>query len=234
MTIESALTELFATPLENFVKARNGLAARLKADGDDVSAKRVKALKKPPVHVWAANQVTRRDPDALRRFMQARDEVESAQNSRELQAATRSRSKAVIEVARAAEEALEESGHSSTSTHVQKISQMLLAGGTEAERAALLEGRLEKEMTAAGLDDAWATDVATLEPDTDRRSKAARKRAEMLDQEARTKEQEADRLEAEAERARAAADVATERAEAARHAAIKARDRATRALDEAG
>lgn len=234
MKLDSLLGDLFAAPLEDFVKTRNDLAARLKSEGDEVSAKRVKALKKPAVHVWALNQVARRDPGSLERFISAREQVEGATNADELKRATKARRDAVVEVVREAQGALEEAGHSATSTQTQKISQMLLAGGTDEERSALLEGRLEKELTSAGLDDGWTTDVATLEPDVDRKREAARKRAEALDAEARTKEREADRLEAEAERAEASARVSRERAEAARHAAVVARDRASRALDEAG
>ena len=232
--VDNALAELFAQPLGSFVKARNDLAKRLKDEGDEVSAKRVKALKKPAVHLWALNQVASSDRGAIEHFLDAREGVEAATNAAELKDATRARRDAISEVVRLAQEALEGAGHGAGANATQKISQMLLAGGTDDERRALLEGRLESDMTAAGLDEGWTTDVSTLQPDPDRKSAAARKRAEGLDAEAKVKEREAEKLEAEAEHAEVAAKVARERAAAARNAAIKARDRATRALEELG
>jgi hypothetical protein len=48
---------LFRVPLDDFVAARNALAARLKAAGRPEEASTVKALRKPSATAWALNQV---------------------------------------------------------------------------------------------------------------------------------------------------------------------------------
>jgi len=49
--------ELFRLPLSEFTAARNALAAKLKKDGDSEESDRIKALSKPPVSAWVANQL---------------------------------------------------------------------------------------------------------------------------------------------------------------------------------
>ena len=73
--LEAALDELFATPPEDFVAARNGLAKALKAAGQKDDAAEVTALRKPNRLVWAVDQLALTDDPALAPLLDAADAV---------------------------------------------------------------------------------------------------------------------------------------------------------------
>jgi hypothetical protein len=54
--LEQAIDGLYQLPLDDFVRARNALAAEVKASGDKEAAARVKKLPRPTLSSWAANQ----------------------------------------------------------------------------------------------------------------------------------------------------------------------------------
>ena len=77
--LESELDGLYALPLEQFTKARNDLAARLrKAHQDDVAAA-VRALKKPSTVAWVANRLARDQPKQVDALLQAAEQLRDAQ-----------------------------------------------------------------------------------------------------------------------------------------------------------
>ena len=57
---ESVVDQLYGLPLEEFTKARDAEARRLRAEGDKDAAAAVKALEKPTKAAWAINQVVGR------------------------------------------------------------------------------------------------------------------------------------------------------------------------------
>jgi hypothetical protein len=59
------LDELADVPPEEFIAARDALAKQLKADGKVAEAAEVKALRKPTVQQWVADQVRRHHDDAI-------------------------------------------------------------------------------------------------------------------------------------------------------------------------
>ncbi|HXE80811.1 MAG TPA: hypothetical protein VNK41_08685, partial [Vicinamibacterales bacterium] len=66
--LDARVDRLYALPLDEFVKARNALAAELKRENRPDEANRVKALARPSLPAWALNQVywhARRDFDRL-------------------------------------------------------------------------------------------------------------------------------------------------------------------------
>ena len=73
--LEAALDELFATPPEDFVAARNGLARELKAAGQKDDAAEVTALRKPNRLVWALDQLALTDDPALAPLLDAAEAV---------------------------------------------------------------------------------------------------------------------------------------------------------------
>lgn len=78
---ESATDLLFQGPLDAFTRARNELAARVKAAGDAAKAAEIKALTKPSVSAWAINQLywqARREYDALMRAGERLRDVQQA------------------------------------------------------------------------------------------------------------------------------------------------------------
>ena len=73
--LDRALDELFATPPEDFVAARNGLAKALKAAGQKDDAAEVTALRKPNRLVWAVDQLALTDDPALAPLLEAAEAV---------------------------------------------------------------------------------------------------------------------------------------------------------------
>ena len=73
--LDRALDELFATPPEDFVAARNGLARELKAAGQKDDAAEVTALRKPNRLVWALDQLALTDDPALAPLLDAAEAV---------------------------------------------------------------------------------------------------------------------------------------------------------------
>lgn len=62
--------ELYGLPLEEFTAARTRLEKQARADGDRDAATAIKALGKPNVTAWLANQLARRHEDELRQLVE--------------------------------------------------------------------------------------------------------------------------------------------------------------------
>src|SRR5712691_10157188 len=75
----SEVDDLFKLPPAEFTAARNALAAKLKKAGDATAADRIKALGKPPVSAWVANQLYWRHRKAFDRLLAAGDQFRRAQ-----------------------------------------------------------------------------------------------------------------------------------------------------------
>ena len=57
--LERELDALYALPLEEFTKARNDLAARLRKAHQSEASDTIHALKKPTVAAWSANRLAK-------------------------------------------------------------------------------------------------------------------------------------------------------------------------------
>src|SRR4030095_14046024 len=77
----TAADDLFRLPLSEFTTARNALAAKLKKDGDTEESERIKALSKPPVSAWVANQLYWKHRSAFDRLLAAGGELRKRQAS---------------------------------------------------------------------------------------------------------------------------------------------------------
>jgi hypothetical protein len=64
--VEGEARGLYALMPEEFVAARDALAAQARADGDRDAAARIKALRRPTVVAWLANLLARERPDEVR------------------------------------------------------------------------------------------------------------------------------------------------------------------------
>jgi hypothetical protein len=73
------LKGLYGAPFDEFVKERDELAKRLRADGDREQADEVKQLKKPSRSAWAVNQGVRADAAAAKRLIKAGEDLDAAQ-----------------------------------------------------------------------------------------------------------------------------------------------------------
>jgi hypothetical protein len=158
-SIEGELDKLYGLSPEEFTAARDRLAKDLKAAGDDESAAMVKALRRPTVVAWAANQVFRREREEAEALLDAGDELRKAQRRAlsgvsgggGLREAAERRRKAVRGLLKATQAILDEAGHASSAT-LEAIQATLEAASTDEEAGkAFRQGRLAKEFpTPAG------------------------------------------------------------------------------------
>jgi hypothetical protein len=151
--LEPEIERLYRLPPEEFVAARDELAARLKKGGDPESASGVKALRRPTVPAWAANQLIREQPEAIAELAKAGDELRRVQRRalsgagapgfREASARRRSVVTRLVEAALAI---LERSGRPS-GTHRDELAATLEAASIDEDAMRQLQaGRLAKEL----------------------------------------------------------------------------------------
>src|SRR5438067_7136841 len=80
--LDDVTAELLELPLDQFTARRNARAKELKAAGKAELASEVAALKKPPVHLWAANRAARGNQALLRKLHNRSEEHTSELQSR--------------------------------------------------------------------------------------------------------------------------------------------------------
>jgi len=214
--LESELDELYALPLEQFTKARNDLATRLrKAHQEDVAAA-VRSLKKPSVVAWAANRLAREQPKQIAALLQAAEQLREAQqrslgggaSAEEVNEASAAEREAVRTLLTSARSAL---GARATPPLLERLSQTLRAASIDDAGRRLLErGRLTEELKAAGFGPLEA--VASTQSVQDEVAHAARERVSSLRAEARRLDQEAQAAEEAASDAAHAASILADEA----------------------
>jgi hypothetical protein len=213
---------LYGLPLGEFVDERDALARELRAEGRRDEAERIRALRRPPLALWAVNQLARRHGDEVAQLLAAGERMRSGESG-----AAEDVSLAVDRLVRSGREVLQQSGHAAGDTTLQRIAATLRAAPANEEHAAALRaGRLTEELEPAGFA-AMAAFAAAPTPtggaeaksrpraSSDNRRKrlreaeaavaAARKRASALGREADEAERAARRARAEADRAEAEA-----------------------------
>lgn len=227
------LDRLFEAPLEDFTSTRNELVAELKPT-DEGAAKVLKGFKKPTLSAWAVNRLARREPDALRRLFEVRDEIAEATNAKSMREASDLRKKLLASLATKAGHVLQESGHAASSSTIERITQTLRAGDSDEEREAILSGRLTRDLEPSGFGGnalfGFDPGDEAEQPDAeDEADLEARKKAAALNAEAEEAESEAAQREARAGEAAEEARLAERGAAAARKLAKKVRERADKA-----
>lgn len=152
--LDAELDDLYALSPEDFTRARNDLALRLKQAGQADASARVRRLRKPTVPLWAVNQLARRHPEEVRALLDAGDKLRAAQQaalrgeSQELRMATAEERKLLRVLTKRGEELLHEGGHS---TDPKRIAGTLRAAAVDpAGRDLLEQGRLTEELEATG------------------------------------------------------------------------------------
>ena len=218
------IDELFALPLDEFTKARNALAKRLKDAGDPDAAEAVRALAKPSVAAWAVNQLARRDPDAVRSLLNVAARLRSAQErslqgervADELRAAQAEERDVLRQLTRGAEAVLQSAGRPASGTTLERVSTLLRSAAVgEPGRTSLREGRLSGDVEVSGFDAFAGLEVpkrrraAPAGDDlTERRrqKREAEQRRKQLEKRVRELTARAEAAEREAEQARKEAD----------------------------
>lgn len=118
---------LFRLPLAEFIDARNKLAARLKQGGSANDASLVKALAKPSISAWAANQLYWNHPQAFDKLVAAGNRFRQVQMSglagkaAEMRASLEARREALSQLSDLATSLLVDSGHNPTSDILRRI-----------------------------------------------------------------------------------------------------------------
>jgi hypothetical protein len=159
--LDAALAGLYQLPLEQFVATRDQLASRLRAAGDRDSARRVAALRRPPVSAWAANQLAHAAPNAVAELLEAGAALRQAQQdavagqpgaARQLRRASAQLRAAITRLGARAETLLVRAGHAASDATLARVAATLQAAATgdEATRAALAQGRLQGDLDPAG------------------------------------------------------------------------------------
>jgi hypothetical protein len=150
--------ELFGLAPDEFVAARDELARRLRREGDPEAARRVKALRRPPLSAWAVNQLARGQEPALDPLLAAGERLRAAHraalaggDAAELRAAAKAEREAVAGLVTAALAQLREAGHPVTDATLDRVAATLHAAAASPEAADLVRhGRLTADLDPSG------------------------------------------------------------------------------------
>jgi hypothetical protein len=241
MTLEEIAAELLEAPLRDFIARRSDRVRELKAAGQRELAGQVGALRKPPVALWAVNQVAHRDPESLERLRRAEEEATRAQravvgggsgSAGELRQASSRLQGELERAAQAAIEALRQDGHAADEATERRLREMLrvtaVSPGEVWERlrqgALLSEPRAGEEMLTAAFEigSPFQTAAPPPRPSPIKREGAAQRRDE-----------DERRRRLEAEQALRVARIDAERAQELRQTARRLRQQADSAAADA-
>src|SRR2546425_6275133 len=145
MNLDDVVAQLLAGSLDEFTNARNAKAKELKAAAQKELADEVAGLKKPPVAVWAVNQLARRYASVLGRLRRAGEAVVQAQSG-----AVSGRKNAAPEL-RSASEALQRELEAT----VGEAGEVLRAGDHAADEATLRRVQEMLRLAAVSGGDTW-------------------------------------------------------------------------------
>jgi hypothetical protein len=259
---EEAVDRLYGLAREAFVGERDALAKQLRADGRRDEAAAVKALSKPTVAAWAANQAVRSQKRAAGELWKAGDQLSAAHDAilagkgsgAKLREATERERAAVEKLVDAARGLLSASGGDLSEATIERVRETLHAGAIDPDaRDEVAGGRAARERAPQGLfgADPFAAPApkraAKAEPKAKPKSKgaaaAARKRerdevappkgkADAAAARKREREEAAERKRAEAAARKREREEAAAR-ERERKAAADGVDKAQRALEQA-
>lgn len=234
--LEQELDELYALPLDRFTKARNDLARRLKQAHQEEASATVKALRKPNLVAWSANQLARSDPTAVEALLDAGERLREAQqralggkaSADEVNEAAADEREAVRALLALARSTL---GARAGAALLDRLARTLRAAAVDEQARPLLRrGRLTDELEAVGFGPLEA--VTPVRRRGDEVARAARERVTSLRAEARRLTQEAAEAERAAEDAARAADLLAEEAHEKRADAERAATELANAEEE--
>jgi hypothetical protein len=250
VNLRSLTAELMAQPLDQFTARRNARVKELKASGQADLARELGTLKKPAVHLWAANQV--RDRDLLTGLRRAAQTVARAQAAaatgranaaQDLRAASEDFQRTLDAAATAAAGALRQGKHAAGEETMRRIRDIFrlaaLQGGETWD--GLQDGGLTTEprpgddmleMFAAGA--TRGTGIRAGQAEARRAAELAERAARADTERAQQAIAAAERRRQEAKEAAVAAKLAAERAAAAEKEAARARAQAKKSQHASG
>jgi hypothetical protein len=152
--VDAAVQEFYGLPPEEFTAARNELARATKAAGDTDASRQVKALRKPTLAAWLANQLVRAEPARVASLSQLGDDLCSAHQSRDgarLRQLTPRRHGLVQDLVKVARARAQSTGHRITDTVGDRLTETLDAALVDPGAAQLLRsGRLTSALRHVG------------------------------------------------------------------------------------
>lgn len=128
--LDDDVDALFTLPLAEFTGARNALAARLKKSGHDDQANQVKALVKPSISAWAANQLYWQHRKAFDQLIATGQRFRKAQIAgkvADVHAALDARREALLHLSELATALLRDGGHNPSPDTERRITTTLEA-----------------------------------------------------------------------------------------------------------
>lgn len=152
MDLEKEIDKLYAGPAEEFVARRKALAQKLRKDGERAAAMRVEDLRKPTASAAIVNQLARNERMNVRALLAAGERLYEAQASlmqggkpEGVHKAAEDERKAIGALLAAARR------DGANDALLRRVETTLHAAAISSEgRAALAEGRLSKDLEAAG------------------------------------------------------------------------------------
>jgi hypothetical protein len=176
--LDSEIDRLYGVPLDEFVNDRDGLAKRLRRQGEREAAEEVKRLRKPSAGAWALNQAVRRrrkETDALlaagERLREAHEELLGGGDPAALREAMQEERSLASTLADCAEAIASETGRSGPALRERVRATLHAASVDEEAREELAKGRFVREREAVGLGP-FAADAGTAAPRRGRSSTA--------------------------------------------------------------
>jgi hypothetical protein len=158
LAADEEIDRLYGLPLDEFTRARDELAGRVRQEGDRARAAEIKQLPKPSLPAWVVNQLARqRELDVQRlvkageRLADAQAEAIRAQSGDAFLDARRDQRQALEALAAGAREILVDAGRSAAAA--DRVLATLRAGSLTADGRALLKsGRLTEEIEPPGFE----------------------------------------------------------------------------------
>jgi hypothetical protein len=158
--LEHELDRLYGVPLDDFTSERDKLARELRIEKRAEEADQVKALRKPPVPVWAANQLARRNRrdvdlllDAGHRLRESQRGLLAGEDPEKFSQARETQREALRNLRKTAEELLaQERGSAPEATVDRVVKTAELASVSDEDRELLARGRLTEEGELSGFD----------------------------------------------------------------------------------
>ncbi len=172
MDLDEALNQLYGLQPDEFLDARRQLVKAAKTAGEPDLTKAIGALRKPTVAAWAINQLTRRQPDEIKRLLTLAASLHDAQERVDgpaLKELGRERTKLIDELVRSCAQTMQEAGGSLSPSAANQMRETFVAALTStAATDAVASGQLTRALSYAGFGDVDLSE-ATAAPSPSRR-----------------------------------------------------------------
>lgn len=149
------LDEIYGAPLSEFSRSRDRVASQLADAGRQAEANQIKRLRKPSAPLWVVNQLARREPAGLGRFIEAVDRLKRAhqKGTGEVGQATTNQRAALAALLDRAEGLMAPASLKPSPAMTQRISNTLLGAAADRQlQRDLRQGRLAEEQAGPGFE----------------------------------------------------------------------------------